>query len=214
MHQIHPGAWQKTERSWTYAGVEPGHLQLWKTLQVIPICQRPVYLISKHWSYHIGHHKICLCWNCLCKYSLIFTIINKHDQFQWEPTLSSVNLPFCFSLLLPISITVVFYMEFWTLCILRLSAVLSIKDTVSSGLPWRLGGRESACRCRRHGFNPLSRSVGATTSEPRAAPTEAHDLLSLRSAARAASTPHLESSPYSPQLEKSLAATKTLHSQK
>ena len=114
----------------------------------------------------------------------------------------------------PTPITVVFYMEFWTLCILRLSAVLSIKYTISSGLPWRLGGRESACQCRRHGFNPLSRSVGATTTELCAAPTEAHNLLSLWSATREASTPQLECSP-------PLAATREkpvqqwrLHSQK
>ena len=27
------------------------------------------------------------------------------------------------------------------------------------GLPWWLSGRESACQCRRHGFNPLVRKI-------------------------------------------------------
>lgn len=57
-----------------------------------------------------------LCQSCLCKYSLIFTIIRNHYQLKT---------------VLPVTIIVVFYVERWTLCILRLSAVLSIKGIVS-----------------------------------------------------------------------------------
>ena len=63
------------------------------------------------------------------------------------------------------------------------------------GLPWWLSGKESACQCRRHRFNPWSRKIphalkqlspcttavepvlqspGTTTTEPTAAATEAH----------------------------------------
>ena len=28
-----------------------------------------------------------------------------------------------------------------------------------AGLPWRLSGKESACQCRRHGFDPWSRKI-------------------------------------------------------
>ena len=83
------------------------------------------------------------------------------------------------------------------------------------GLPWWLSGKESTCRCRRHGFNPWSRKIphavgqlilSATTAEPvlygarelqlpspRAATTEARVPYSLSSTTREATalrSPH------------------------
>ena len=31
--------------------------------------------------------------------------------------------------------------------------------TINNGLPWRLSGKESACQCSRHGFNPWVRKM-------------------------------------------------------
>ena len=85
------------------------------------------------------------------------------------------------------------------------------------GLPWWLSGKESACQCRRHGFNPSSRKIPhateqlspcSTTTEP--VPTTSE---SVHSRARAlqqdkqlqweARVPQLGSSPHSLQPEKS-----------
>ena len=33
------------------------------------------------------------------------------------------------------------------------------RDEIYVGLPWWLSGKESACQCRRHGFNPWSRKI-------------------------------------------------------
>ena len=85
------------------------------------------------------------------------------------------------------------------------------------GLARWLSGEESACQCRRLGFDPCSgniphateqRSLCATTIEPvllkpGAATSEAHMPYSLCSRA-----PELESNPHSRQLEKSLCSNK------
>ena len=33
------------------------------------------------------------------------------------------------------------------------------RDEIYVGLPWWLSGKESACQCRRHGFNPWSEKI-------------------------------------------------------
>ena len=36
---------------------------------------------------------------------------------------------------------------------------VSLKKKIHCGLPWWLSGKESACLCRRHGFDPWSRKI-------------------------------------------------------
>ena len=100
-------------------------------------------------------------------------------------------------------------------------------------LPWCLSGKESACQCRRYGFDPgpershmpqSNLSWCATTTESMLqSPGVAHAPQSLCSATREATAMRmkLESSSCLPHLEKSLcgnedpaAARKTQHSQK
>ena len=74
-------------------------------------------------------------------------------------------------------------MSFCTLCpheliildILNESEIFHNLKKKIRGLPWWLSGKESACQCRRHGFNPWSwkiphameqQSLCATTIEP------------------------------------------------
>ena len=85
-------------------------------------------------------------------------------------------------------------------------------------LPWWLSGKESACPCRRHGFDPWSQehpSCRGTTKSIYhnywALESENCNYWSLHtwspfSATREAHTWQLESSPHLPQLEKSLSA--------
>ena len=51
----------------------------------------------------------------------------------------------------------------------------NINTKLQAHLPWRLSGKESACQCRKHGFNPWSGKIAhaaeqlspsATTTEP------------------------------------------------
>ena len=44
-----------------------------------------------------------------------------------------------------------------------------------SGLPWGLSGKESACQCGRHGFDPWSEKIPRATEQlsPRVTTTEA-----------------------------------------
>ncbi|KAG5201875.1 hypothetical protein JEQ12_004638 [Ovis aries] len=105
-----------------------------------------------------------------------------------------------------------------------------------SGLPWWLSGKESACQCRRHEFDPQSekiphgmgqlspcttaiepviKSPGAATTEPTCprACSPQREAIAVRS--REAYAAQLKSSPCPTQPEKSLrAAMKTQHSQK
>ena len=79
------------------------------------------------------------------------------------------------------------------------------------GLPWRSGGKESACQCRGHRFDPWIRknstSWGATkpmshnywACVPRACTLQQGKPLQWETF-----VPQLESSPWLPQLQKSL----------
>ena len=78
------------------------------------------------------------------------------------------------------------------------------------GLPWRLSGKESACQCRRHRFDPWSWKIPhvaeqlgpcATTIEPGALEPR---LLSRRGHCSEKTSDHRERiAPCLPQLEKS-----------
>ena len=91
------------------------------------------------------------------------------------------------------------------------------------GLLWRLHGKESVCQCRKYGFDPWSGKIPHATEQlssytttielelwsPGTTATEAHvpracALQQEKPLQREAPTLQLESSPYSPQLEKSL----------
>ena len=110
-----------------------------------------------------------------------------------------------------------------------------VKDNKNNltGLPWWLSGKESACQCRRRGFNPWWGKIPHASEQvsPRiitvelvlssleAATTEALTPWSPYSAIREplqweAITPQLESSSCAPQLKKAGAAMKTQHRQK
>ena len=104
----------------------------------------------------------------------------------------------------------------------------------SWGFPWWLTGEESACQCRRQGFEPWSRkiphaeeqlSLFNTTTEPKSYKCGAHGPQLLRpmcpkspcstTREREAGEQQLESSPHSLQLERNCTArTKTQPSQK
>ena len=64
-------------------------------------------------------------------------------------------------------------MSFCTLCpheliildILNESEIFHNLKKKIRGLPWWLSGKESACQCRRHGFNPWSWKIPHGTEE-------------------------------------------------
>ena len=83
------------------------------------------------------------------------------------------------------------------------------------GLPWWLSGRESAYRCRRHGFDTWSRKILQTTGQrsPCATATEPARCRACapqqeKPLQREALVLQVESSPCSPQLEKSPRSNK------
>ena len=51
---------------------------------------------------------------------------------------------------------------------------------IAMGLPWWLSGKESACQCRRLGFEPWSQKIPLVAEQQAHAP----QLLSLRSSAQ------------------------------
>ena len=59
-----------------------------------------------------------------------------------------------------------------------------LDKNVSSGLPWRLSGKEFACQCKRHGFNPWSGKIPHALGQLSHTP----QLWSLCSATREATT--------------------------
>ena len=83
-----------------------------------------------------------------------------------------------------------------------------------NGLSWWFSGKESACQCRRHGFDPWSGNIPrameqlrpcATTMElwiPGAANPRDCALQQEKPQQWEACAPQLEGSPHSPQLEK------------
>ena len=84
------------------------------------------------------------------------------------------------------------------------------------GLPWWRGGWESACQCRRHGFEPWSGKIPhaaeqlgpwATTTEPQLLSLRVWSLCSATREAAMVRGPRtaMKSGPRSPQLEKALA---------
>ena len=86
--------------------------------------------------------------------------------------------------------------------------VVSLESrTLLQGFPWWLSVKESACRCGRRGFHPWCRKIPRATEQlsPYAAITVAwsRNRRSYHSE-KLVRTEKLESSPRSPQLEKSL----------
>ena len=110
----------------------------------------------------------------------------------------------------------------------------TLQEPSLSCLSWWLSGKESACQCRRHGFDPWSRKTahaseklslyqcywasalgsGTTTTETivllllKPAHSRAHSPQQVKPTQWEAHTPQLESSPHWPQLEKSLRSNK------
>ena len=96
-------------------------------------------------------------------------------------------------------------------------------ETSPHGLPWWFSGKEPACQCRRHGFNPWSGKI-PLTSEQLCATATGPSLQSLATAMTMshspftpqqkkppqweARAPQLDCSPYSPKLEKSPRSNK------
>ena len=119
---------------------------------------------------------------------------------------------------------------------IQIQEVLRIANKMLPGFPWWLSGKESACQCRKHGFNPWSGKIPHASEQ--LSPWATTVLFSLCSRAqepqllspgaallkpacpracarqqenplwREARTPQLESSPCSPQLEKSSRSNK------
>ena len=81
---------------------------------------------------------------------------------------------------------------------------------MSQGLPWCLSGKESACQCRRHKFNPWSRKIShapgaakpvchkfwACTLEPGSRNYRAHVLQLLKPLHSRACAPQQEKPPW------------------
>ena len=117
--------------------------------------------------------------------------------------------------------------EILSLCTTQGCMLIMLKNYLVSkswciGLPWWLSGKESACQCRRHGFDPWSGKVPHAAEQPSWGPQllrlclrawELQLLKPARPRARApqqerllpreAWAPQLESSPCSPTPEKS-----------
>ena len=85
------------------------------------------------------------------------------------------------------------------------------------GLPWWLSGKESACQCRRHRFNPWSRKISHVTEQlsPLRAVLQSPGTSSREAAAWEVCALQLETSPHSNPTggNQAVIAAKTQHCQ-
>ena len=101
--------------------------------------------------------------NMLSKLVITFLPRSKHLLTSWLKSLSPVILEHRkIKFVIVSTFSPLFAMKWWDQmpvssffeCWVLLQLLLLVKLMFLSGLPWWLNGKESACQCRRHGFNP------------------------------------------------------------